>query len=131
MPTFSISFNIVLLSFLLSSPPTHSAPSHIHTHTVRANYEDSGTGLVRKHDFTRSESENWRLSREEQNGEDEEGGGWRLAGSRRDNERWCPPSPGGSLDVSILLLFSYSLISTALHIICAMLKTGAWHLWQI
>ncbi|KAK1790933.1 hypothetical protein P4O66_014771 [Electrophorus voltai] len=63
---------------------------------VRANYEDSGPGgLVRKHDFTRAESENWRVSREEQNGEDEEGGGWRLAGSRRENERWCPPSPDG------------------------------------
>lgn len=68
--------------------------------TVRANYEDGGTGLVRKHDFTRSESENWRMSRDEQNGEDEEGGGWRLAGSRRENERWCPPSPGGSLHIS-------------------------------
>lgn len=79
--------------FLLPLPPP--------THTVRANYEDGGTGLVRKHDFTRSESENWRLSRDEQNGEDEEGGGWRLAGSRRDNERWCPPSPGGSLLISL------------------------------
>lgn len=62
--------------------------------SVRANYEDGGPGLVRKHDFTRYESENWRLSRDETNGEDEEGAGWRLAGSRRDGERWCPPSPG-------------------------------------
>uniref|UniRef100_A0A3B5MIU0 GYF domain-containing protein n=1 Tax=Xiphophorus couchianus TaxID=32473 RepID=A0A3B5MIU0_9TELE len=57
-------------------------------------YEDGGTGLPRKHEFTRSESENWRTSRDDQNGEDDEGG-WHLAGSRRDNERWCPPSPDG------------------------------------
>uniref|UniRef100_A0A4W6DLX7 GRB10 interacting GYF protein 2 n=1 Tax=Lates calcarifer TaxID=8187 RepID=A0A4W6DLX7_LATCA len=60
----------------------------------RGNYEDGGTGLPRKHDFTRSESENWRTSRDDQNGEDDEGG-WRLAGSRRDSDRWCPPSPDG------------------------------------
>uniref|UniRef100_A0A8C7NYE7 GYF domain-containing protein n=1 Tax=Oncorhynchus mykiss TaxID=8022 RepID=A0A8C7NYE7_ONCMY len=67
---------------------------------VRANYEDVGTGVgglpVRKHDFTRSESENWRTSRDEANGEDGDEGGWRLAGaSRRDSDRWCPPSPDG------------------------------------
>uniref|UniRef100_A0A4W5QGP7 GRB10 interacting GYF protein 2 n=1 Tax=Hucho hucho TaxID=62062 RepID=A0A4W5QGP7_9TELE len=66
----------------------------------RANYEDVGTGVgglpVRKHDFTRSESENWRTSRDEANGEDGDEGGWRLAGaSRRDSDRWCPPSPDG------------------------------------
>lgn len=48
---------------------------------------------MRKHDFIRSESENWRIFREEQNGDDEDGG-WRLAGSRRDGERWRPHSPG-------------------------------------
>uniref|UniRef100_A0A8C9SS77 GRB10 interacting GYF protein 2 n=1 Tax=Scleropages formosus TaxID=113540 RepID=A0A8C9SS77_SCLFO len=61
---------------------------------VRSNYEDSGTGAARKHEFTRSESENWRTSREEHNGEDDEGG-WRLAGSRRDSDRWRPHSPDG------------------------------------
>uniref|UniRef100_A0A671Z0I5 GRB10 interacting GYF protein 2 n=1 Tax=Sparus aurata TaxID=8175 RepID=A0A671Z0I5_SPAAU len=61
---------------------------------VRGNYEDGGTGLPRKHEFTRAESENWRSSRDDQNGEDDEGG-WRLAGSRRDGDRWCPPSPDG------------------------------------
>ncbi|XP_028833705.1 GRB10-interacting GYF protein 2 isoform X2 [Denticeps clupeoides] len=70
------------------------APAHFQLNHIRANYEDGGTGLVRKHDFTRSESENWRTSREEQNGEDDDGG-WRLAGSRRDGDRWCPPSPDG------------------------------------
>ncbi|CAB1317611.1 unnamed protein product [Coregonus sp. 'balchen'] len=68
--------------------------------TVRANYEEVGTGVgglpVRKHDFTRSESENWRTSRDEVNGEDGDEGGWRLAGaSRWDSDRWCPPSPEG------------------------------------
>uniref|UniRef100_A0A674AHT4 GRB10 interacting GYF protein 2 n=1 Tax=Salmo trutta TaxID=8032 RepID=A0A674AHT4_SALTR len=68
--------------------------------SVRANYEDVGTGVgglpVRKHDFTRSESENWRTSRDEANGEDGDEGGWRLAGAlRRDSDRWCPPSPDG------------------------------------
>lgn len=51
--------------------------------------------MGRKHEFIRSESENWRIFREEQNGEDEDGG-WRLAGSRRDGERWRPHSPGKS-----------------------------------
>lgn len=60
---------------------------------VRANYEDAAAGNGRKHEFIRSESDNWRTYRDEQNGEDDNGG-WRLAGSRRDNERWCPPSPG-------------------------------------
>ncbi|KAM9322578.1 GRB10-interacting GYF protein 2 isoform 1-T1 [Pholidichthys leucotaenia] len=71
-----------------------AAPGHFQLNHIRGNYEDGGTGLPRKHDFTRSESENWRTSRDDQNGEDDEGG-WRLAGSRRDNDRWCPPSPDG------------------------------------
>ncbi|XP_040423607.1 GRB10-interacting GYF protein 2 isoform X8 [Cygnus olor] len=61
---------------------------------VRPNFEEGGTAATgRKHEFIRSESENWRIFREEQNGEDDEGG-WRLAGSRRDGERWRPHSPG-------------------------------------
>ncbi|XP_055739127.1 GRB10-interacting GYF protein 2-like isoform X9 [Salvelinus fontinalis] len=81
------------------------APTHFLMNHIRANYEEVGTGVgglpVRKHDFTRSESENWRTSREEVNGEDGEEGGWRLAGTlacalRRDSERWCPPSPDGT-----------------------------------
>ncbi|XP_058389208.1 GRB10-interacting GYF protein 2 isoform X3 [Diceros bicornis minor] len=61
----------------------------------RPNFEEGGpTSVGRKHEFIRSESENWRIFREEQNGEDEEGG-WRLAGSRRDGERWRPHSPDG------------------------------------
>uniref|UniRef100_G3PJK6 GYF domain-containing protein n=1 Tax=Gasterosteus aculeatus aculeatus TaxID=481459 RepID=G3PJK6_GASAC len=39
---------------------------------VRSNFEDAVLGLPRKHDFTRSESENWRSS---QNGEDGGSGG--------------------------------------------------------
>ncbi|XP_074045795.1 GRB10-interacting GYF protein 2 isoform X4 [Macrotis lagotis] len=62
---------------------------------VRPNFEEGGTTVAgRKHEFIRSESENWRIFREEQNGEDEDGG-WRLAGSRRDGERWRPHSPDG------------------------------------
>ncbi|XP_027320269.1 GRB10-interacting GYF protein 2 isoform X11 [Anas platyrhynchos] len=62
---------------------------------VRPNFEEGGTAATgRKHEFIRSESENWRIFREEQNGEDDEGG-WRLAGSRRDGERWRPHSPDG------------------------------------
>ncbi|XP_071423074.1 GRB10-interacting GYF protein 2 isoform X7 [Pithys albifrons albifrons] len=61
---------------------------------VRPNFEEGGTATAgRKHEFIRSESENWRIFREEQNGEDDDGG-WRLAGSRRDGERWRPHSPG-------------------------------------
>ncbi|XP_028586554.2 GRB10-interacting GYF protein 2 isoform X2 [Podarcis muralis] len=62
---------------------------------VRPNFEDAGiVAAGRKHEFIRSESENWRIFREEQNGEDDDGG-WRLAGSRRDGERWRPHSPDG------------------------------------
>ncbi|XP_062988462.1 GRB10-interacting GYF protein 2 isoform X2 [Elgaria multicarinata webbii] len=62
---------------------------------VRPNFEDVGTvTAARKHEFIRSESENWRIFREEQNGEDDDGG-WRLTGSRRDGERWRPHSPDG------------------------------------
>ncbi|KAM6177854.1 GRB10-interacting GYF protein 2 isoform 3-T3 [Rhynchocyon petersi] len=61
----------------------------------RPNFEEGGPASVgRKHEFIRSESENWRIFREEQNGEDEDGG-WRLAGLRRDGERWRPHSPDG------------------------------------
>ncbi|XP_066202425.1 GRB10-interacting GYF protein 2 isoform X2 [Saccopteryx leptura] len=61
----------------------------------RPNFEEGGpTSVGRKHEFIRSESDNWRIFREEQNGEDEDGG-WRLAGSRRDGERWRPHSPDG------------------------------------
>ncbi|XP_074860774.1 GRB10-interacting GYF protein 2 isoform X2 [Carettochelys insculpta] len=62
---------------------------------VRPNFEEGGTTTTgRKHEFIRSESENWRIFREEQNGEEDDGG-WRLAGSRRDGERWRPHSPDG------------------------------------
>ncbi|XP_042567401.1 GRB10-interacting GYF protein 2 isoform X3 [Cyprinus carpio] len=70
------------------------APAHFPLNHIRANYEDAGAGNSRKHEFIRSESDNWRMTRDEQNGEDDDGG-WRIAGSRRDNERWCPPSPDG------------------------------------
>ncbi|KAK1879499.1 GRB10-interacting GYF protein 2 [Dissostichus eleginoides] len=69
--------------------PVEVVPGHFPMIPVRVNYEDGVTGLPRKQDFTRSESENWRSA---QNGEDDEGG-WCPAGSRWDSERWCPPSP--------------------------------------
>ncbi|KAK5859988.1 hypothetical protein PBY51_021499 [Eleginops maclovinus] len=69
--------------------PAEVVPGHFPLNPIRVNFEDGVTGLPRKHDFTRSESENWRSA---QNGEDDEGG-WRPAGSRWDSERWCPPSP--------------------------------------
>lgn len=78
------------------SLPAPAAASPRRSHgllAVRSTYEDGGAVLPRKHDFARTGSENWRSSRDDQNGEDDEGG-WRLAGSRRDGERWCPPSPG-------------------------------------
>ncbi|XP_041119796.1 GRB10-interacting GYF protein 2 isoform X2 [Polyodon spathula] len=48
------------------------APAHFQLNPVRSNYEEGGATVVvaaaaaRKHEFTRSESENWRTSREEQ-----------------------------------------------------------------
>ncbi|XP_029686962.1 GRB10-interacting GYF protein 2-like [Takifugu rubripes] len=74
--------------------PAEAAPGHFQMNHVRSTYEDGGAVLPRKHDFARTGSENWRSTRDDQNGEDDEGG-WRLAGSRRDGERWCPPSPDG------------------------------------
>ncbi|XP_051900412.1 GRB10-interacting GYF protein 2-like isoform X5 [Pristis pectinata] len=60
---------------------------------VRVGFEEV-TPTSRKQDFARSDSENWRAIREEQNGEDEDGG-WRTAGARREGDRWRPPSPDG------------------------------------
>ncbi|XP_068604992.1 GRB10-interacting GYF protein 2 [Brachionichthys hirsutus] len=74
--------------------PVDAAPGHFQMNHIRGNYEDVAAILPRKHDFTRAASENWRSSRDDQNGEDDEGG-WRLAGSRRDGDRWCPPNPDG------------------------------------
>ncbi|XP_070412201.1 GRB10-interacting GYF protein 2 isoform X6 [Nothobranchius furzeri] len=74
--------------------PADVAPGHFQINHIRGPYEDGGTGLPRKHDFTRSESENWRTTRDDQNGEGDEGG-WRLLGSQWENDRWCPPSPDG------------------------------------
>ncbi|XP_076000686.1 GRB10-interacting GYF protein 2 isoform X3 [Genypterus blacodes] len=76
---------------MMVSPSTSSARAVV---AVRGNYEDNAAGLPRKHDFIRSESENWRTTRDDQNGEDEDGVR-RLAGYRRDGDRWCPPSPDG------------------------------------
>ncbi|XP_078064629.1 GRB10-interacting GYF protein 2 isoform X2 [Mustelus asterias] len=59
----------------------------------RPTFEEMGSSSTRKHEFTRSESENWRVCRDEQNGEDDDGG-WRLAGPRREGDRWQPHSPG-------------------------------------
>ncbi|XP_067828227.1 GRB10-interacting GYF protein 2-like isoform X2 [Heptranchias perlo] len=60
---------------------------------VRVGFEEV-VPTSRKQDFARSDSENWRAIREEQNGEDEDGG-WRMAGARREGDRWRPPSPDG------------------------------------
>ncbi|XP_061776340.1 GRB10-interacting GYF protein 2 isoform X3 [Nerophis ophidion] len=43
------------------------APGHFQINHIRNNYEDAGSGLPRKHDFIRSESGNWRTSRDDQN----------------------------------------------------------------
>ncbi|XP_058536324.1 GRB10-interacting GYF protein 1 isoform X3 [Ochotona princeps] len=59
---------------------------------ARSGYEECGTGPRKEH--ARSDSENWRSLREEQ--EEEEEGSWRLgAGPRRDSDRWRSSSPDG------------------------------------
>ncbi|XP_055739125.1 GRB10-interacting GYF protein 2-like isoform X7 [Salvelinus fontinalis] len=91
------------------------APTHFLMNHIRANYEEVGTGVgglpVRKHDFTRSESENWRTSREEVN-DGTRSAGWReahpgeqprqrrLPFDAREDERGYrhPPSASGSLE---------------------------------
>uniref|UniRef100_A0A4W5RHB6 GRB10 interacting GYF protein 2 n=1 Tax=Hucho hucho TaxID=62062 RepID=A0A4W5RHB6_9TELE len=91
------------------------APTHFLMNHIRANYEEVGTGVgglpVRKHDFTRSESENWRTSRDEVN-DGPRSAGWREAHpgeqprqrrlplDAREDERGYrhPPSGSGSLE---------------------------------
>lgn len=56
---------------------------------VRSGFEEGGAGPRKEH--ARSDSENWRSLREEQ----EDDGSWRLgAGPRRDGDRWRSTSPG-------------------------------------
>ncbi|XP_058845998.1 GRB10-interacting GYF protein 2 isoform X2 [Acipenser ruthenus] len=54
------------------------APAHFQLNPVRSNYEEGGAAaaVARKHEFTRSESENWRMSREEQS-DGPRSAGWR------------------------------------------------------
>ncbi|KAG8523761.1 GRB10-interacting GYF protein 1 [Galemys pyrenaicus] len=60
--------------------------------TARSGFEEGGAGSRKEH--ARSDSENWRSLREEQ--EEEEEGSWRLgAGPRRDGDRWRSASPDG------------------------------------
>ncbi|XP_041805444.1 GRB10-interacting GYF protein 2 isoform X2 [Chelmon rostratus] len=56
--------------------PVDAAPGHFQMNHIRGNYEDGVTGLPRKHDFTRAESENWRSSRDDQN-DGPRSAGWR------------------------------------------------------
>ncbi|ELW56475.1 PERQ amino acid-rich with GYF domain-containing protein 1 [Tupaia chinensis] len=59
---------------------------------ARSGFEEGGAGPRKEH--ARSDSENWRSLREEQ--EEEEEGSWRLgAGPRRDGDRWRSASPDG------------------------------------
>ncbi|XP_036163852.1 GRB10-interacting GYF protein 1 isoform X3 [Myotis myotis] len=59
---------------------------------ARSGFEEGGAGPRKEH--ARSDSENWRSLREEQ--EEEEEGSWRLgAGPRRDGDRWRSSSPDG------------------------------------
>ncbi|XP_058425100.1 GRB10-interacting GYF protein 1 isoform X5 [Diceros bicornis minor] len=59
---------------------------------ARSGFEEGGSGPRKEH--ARSDSENWRSLREEQ--EEEEEGSWRLgAGPRRDGDRWRSASPDG------------------------------------
>lgn len=56
---------------------------------VRSGFEEGGAGPRKEH--ARSDSENWRSLRDEQ----EDDGSWRLgAGPRRDGDRWRSTSPG-------------------------------------
>lgn len=56
---------------------------------VRSGFEEGGAGPRKEH--ARSDSENWRSLREEQ----EDDSSWRLgAGPRRDGDRWRSTSPG-------------------------------------
>nr|XP_012614767.1 PERQ amino acid-rich with GYF domain-containing protein 1 isoform X5 [Microcebus murinus] len=59
---------------------------------ARSGFEEGGAGPRKEH--ARSDSENWRSLREEQ--EEEEEGSWRLgAGPRREGDRWRSASPDG------------------------------------
>ncbi|KAK7945620.1 hypothetical protein WMY93_001348 [Mugilogobius chulae] len=83
------------------------APGHFPINHIRGNYEETGTSLPRKHDFIRSESENWRTSRDDQN-DGPRSAGWRehpdqrrrFPFDARDEERGYrrPRSGSGSLE---------------------------------
>ncbi|XP_078419772.1 GRB10-interacting GYF protein 2 isoform X2 [Cetorhinus maximus] len=77
----------------LGAPSDFLSSSGFLLKSGRPTFEEMGSSSTRKHEFTRSESENWRICRDEQNGEDDDGG-WRLAGPRREGDRWQPHSPG-------------------------------------
>ncbi|XP_061588295.1 GRB10-interacting GYF protein 2 isoform X3 [Cololabis saira] len=87
-------------------PVVDAVPGHFPINHIRGNYEDVGTTLQRKHDFTRSESENWRSSRDDQN--DGPRSAWReypdqrrrLPFDAREDERGYrrPRSGSGSLE---------------------------------
>lgn len=70
----------------------HSADCVFPCPQARSGFEEGGAGPRKEH--ARSDSENWRSLREEQ--EEEEEGSWRLgAGPRRDGDRWRSSSPDG------------------------------------
>ncbi|XP_069752739.1 GRB10-interacting GYF protein 2 isoform X3 [Narcine bancroftii] len=77
----------------LGAPSDFLSTSGFPLKSGRTTFEEMGTSSTRKHEFTRSESENWRVCRDEQNGEDDDGG-WRLTGHRREGDGWQPHSAG-------------------------------------
>ncbi|XP_037644092.1 GRB10-interacting GYF protein 2 isoform X9 [Sebastes umbrosus] len=84
--------------------PVEVAPGHFPMNHIRGNYEDGVTGLPRKTDFTRSESENWRSAQND----GPRSAGWReypdqrrrFPFDAREDERGYrrPRSGSGSLD---------------------------------
>lgn len=73
----------------VSSLEVHPCLLFVSPVPVRSGFEEGGAGPRKEH--ARSDSENWRSLREEQ----EDDGSWRLgAGPRRDGDRWRSTSPG-------------------------------------
>ncbi|KAJ8357476.1 hypothetical protein SKAU_G00202700 [Synaphobranchus kaupii] len=66
------------------------AAAHFQLNHIRANYEEGGPAPGRKHEFTRSESENWRRRRFPFDGREEDRGYRRAQEDERDSlPEWC------------------------------------------
>jgi len=73
----------------------------------RGGFEEGGAGG--RKEYTRSDSDNWRTLREEQEDDDgaEPGGSWRIAGSRREGTFLCFFPFYVNIEIIIIIIFFF------------------------